>query len=206
MEEKKTLKAVDRILEECNVDVIDQILLHFPAPANNLPYSNSKIGSYKQSRIDSWRALETRYKEGKIRTIGVSNYMPSHLQDLIDNCEIIPAVNQIEIHPILTREKTRAYCKTHGIAIVGYSPLAKGLIFKNPTLESMAQKYNKSIAQIAIRWALQHEIISIPKSVHAFRIKENSNVFDFRISVKDMKTIDNLNNDLHAAWIPDNIP
>ena len=70
----------------------------------------------------------------------------------------------------------------------------------------MAQKYNKSIAQIAIRWALQHEIISIPKSVHAFRIKENSNVFDFRISVKDMKTIDNLNNDLHAAWIPDNIP
>ncbi len=185
---EETLKSFEESRQKLQLDYIDLFLVHWPIK-----------GKYK----DTWRALEKLYHDGQIRAIGVSNFKEHHLDDLLSSSEIVPAVNQIELHPRLTQEGIRAYCKEKGIAVEAWSPLMKARIFENPTLQNLAQKYGKTPAQIILRWDLDRDIITIPKSVTPSRIKENADVFDFSLEEADLKAIDALNQDERTGPDPD---
>ena len=143
-----------------------------------------------------------------MRAIGVSNYMKHHLEELLDQCNIIPSINQIELSPFnyLSRKETIEFCQKNLIIIEAYSPLTKGYKLKDLTLIKLARKYGKSTAQLLIRWSLEHQFVVIPKSSNENRIIENSDVFDFQISSQDMDFLDNLNEDLATSWDPTNSP
>ena len=143
------------------------------------------------------------YKDGKVRAIGVSNFLIHHLEDLIATAEIKPMVNQVEFHPHLTLEDLRAYCKKEGIQLEAWSPLKRGALLDNPVLKEIAEKHNKSIAQVILRWDLQHGVVTIPKSVKEHRIIENSQIFDFVLSTEEMNRIDQLNEDSRSGSHPD---
>jgi diketogulonate reductase-like aldo/keto reductase len=145
-----------------------------------------------KTRKETWKALEKIYKDGKARSIGVANYWIHHLQEILDSFEIIPAVNQFELSPFLYRKELITFCESHKIAVEAYSPLTHGRKLDHPSLRKIADKYNKSKAQILIRWGLQHGFIEIPKSSQKEHIIENSKVFDFKLNMDDMKTLDNL--------------
>lgn len=183
------LKAFNKSLEHLQMDYVDLFLIHWPVQGK---------------RKETWKALETLYKDGKCRAIGVSNYMNHHLVELIDHAEVIPAVNQIELHPYLftTRIETINLCRTSGILPVAYSPLVKGLKLHDPLLIKIAIKYEKSTAQLLIRWALQQGFCAIPKSAVAARVIENMKVFDFEISENDMEILNNLDENLTTGWDP----
>ncbi|MCC8037601.1 MAG: aldo/keto reductase [Bacteroidales bacterium] len=179
----RTLKAFDKTACDLGVDYLDLYLIHWPASA-------SQFDNWKDINRDTWRAMEHLYREGKIRAIGVSNFMPHHLDALIEHAEVIPAVNQIEYHPGQMQPETVAYCQARGIQIEAWSPLGTGRMLTNPTLQEIASHYGKSVAQLCIRWCLQHDVLPLPKSVTPSRIKENLEVFDFTISDADMARID----------------
>lgn len=187
----QTLAAFDNSLERLGLDYIDLYLIHWPVPA-------------KDMYIDTWRALEKLYSNGKIRAIGVSNFTVEYLERLMSESTITPAVNQIELHPHLSQVGLRDYCKKHGIVVESYSPLggAGGKLLDEPVLRQIGEKYGKSPAQITIRWHLQNELIVIPKSVTPKRIEENIDVFDFELSSEDMDAIDNLNADARVGSDP----
>lgn len=145
-------------------------------------------------------------KEGKCRAIGVSNYMIWHLEELLDNSSTVPAVNQVEFSPYLYQKDLLEFCRNHRIQLEGYSPLTKGHKLNDPELAKVASRYSKSPAQILIRWALQKEIIVIPKSSKRERILQNANVFDFTISPDDMNLLDSFNQDLRTSWDPSTAP
>lgn len=168
---------------------MDLYLIHWPVE-----------GKY----IDAWRALETLYKEGKVKAIGVSNFQIHHLEDLLKVAEIKPMVNQVEHHPCLTQEELHAFCKENGIQLEAWSPLMQGQILDHPLLKEIAERYQKSVAQIIIRWDLQKGIITIPKSTKEHRIIENSSIFDFELSGEDMKLISGLNENKRVGPDPDN--
>jgi methylglyoxal/glyoxal reductase len=183
-----TLKAFEESRRKLGLDVIDLYLVHWPVK-----------GKYKET----WRALETLYKDGKVRAIGVSNFQTHHLDDLLEGSEVVPAVNQIELHPRLTQEKVRAYCAERNIHVTAWSPLMQGNL-DVPLLQELASRYDKSPAQIVIRWDLQHNLITIPKSVKEHRIRENADVFDFELTPEDMRAIDGLNENRRYGADPDN--
>ena len=139
--------------------------------------------------------------EGKTRAIGVSNYEIFHLQEIFQNFDVIPSVNQVEFHPFLFQEKLLEFCKNNNIQLEAYSPLTRGQKLNHPTLVGLAKKYGKNSAQILIRWSLQHGLVVIPKSIHENRIRENIQVFDFHIEESDMKMLDALNEDLHTIFL-----
>ncbi|CAG8775935.1 1487_t:CDS:2 [Dentiscutata erythropus] len=175
-----TLKAADSSLSKLQTSYIDLLLLHTP-----------KCGP--QKRAESYRALQELVKQGKVRSIGVSNFEVKHLKGLIDNNpEIIPAVNQIEVHPWNTRNDIVAYCAKHNIVVEAYAPLAKGKRLNDHVIIEIAEKYNKSAAQILIRWCLQNNFIPLPKSVNKEHIIDNTKVFDFEIEKEDMITLGSL--------------
>ena len=136
--------------------------------------------------------MEDLYKAGKIKAIGVSNFLPHHLESLLQQCTITPMVNQIEFHPGYMQKETVEYCQKHDILVEAWSPLGNGKLLSNPLLQEIAQKYDKSVAQLCIRWVLQHQLLPLPKSITPERIKQNANVFDFDISADDMNKIDNM--------------
>lgn len=185
----QAIKALHKSLERLKMDYVDLFLIHWPVQGK---------------RKETWKALETLYKDGKCRAIGVSNYMSPHLVELLDHAEIIPAVNQIELHPYLytSRMETINLCRTSGILPVAYSPLVKGLKLNDPLLIKTALKYEKSTAQLLIRWALQQGFSAIPKSAVAARVIENMKVFDFEISENDMEVLNNLDENLTTGWDP----
>jgi len=167
---------------------VDLYLLHWPEPL------------YRQ---EAWKALESILKEGKARSIGVSNYYQNHLDELLSEADIIPAVNQVEFTPYLYLKELKDYCDNKGIRLEAYSPLTRGRKLKDSKLMDIAKKYNKSSAQILIRWGLQHEVIEIPKSSKEDHIIENSKVFDFTISEDDMALLDKFNEGLYLGiWNP----
>ncbi|MFC7391977.1 aldo/keto reductase [Scopulibacillus cellulosilyticus] len=185
---ESTLSAFNESREKLGLDYIDLYLVHWPVS-----------GKYK----DTWRALEKLYKEGYVRAIGVCNFKPHHLKDLLADSEYKPVVNQIELHPRLIQEETRAFCKDHQIKVEAWSPLMRGRIFDHPILTEIAGKYGKTPAQVILRWDLQHDIITIPKSVHEHRIKENADVYDFELTQGEMDRIDSLNNNERTGPDPD---
>jgi len=185
---ENTLKSFNNSLKRLNIDYLDLYLIHWPVS-----------GKY----IETWKALEKLYRDGKVRAIGVSNFLIHHLQNIMDKCEIVPMVNQIEFHPHLVQKDLLNFCKNNKIQLEAWSPLMRGRINDIPEIVNIAKKYNKTPAQIVLRWDLQHEVVTIPKSVHKERIKENANIFDFELSEIDMKIIDGLDQNKRYGADPD---
>ncbi|GIO04544.1 putative oxidoreductase YtbE [Brevibacillus reuszeri] len=186
---ESTLAAFDLSLKKLGLDYLDLYLIHWPV-----------AGKYK----DAWRALEQLYKEGKVKAIGVSNFQIHHLQDLMQDAEIKPMINQVELHPRLTQKEIRDFCKQEGIQVEAWSPLMQGQLLDNPVLKEIAERHGKSIAQVILRWDLQHGIVTIPKSTKEHRIQENADVFNFELTAEDMEKIDALNENHRVGPDPDN--
>jgi methylglyoxal/glyoxal reductase len=186
---ESTLASFDRSLKKLDLDYLDLFLIHWPVK-----------GKYKET----WKALETLYKEGRVRAIGVSNFQIHHLEDLIKDAEIIPMVNQVELHPRLSQKELLTFCQEQNIQLEAWSPLGRGKMLDDPTLKELAAKYGKSTAQIILRWDLQSGVVTIPKSVKNTRIIENANIFDFELTHEDMEKINSLNRDERNGPDPDN--
>lgn len=184
-----TLAAFETSIQKLGLDYIDLYLIHWPVS-----------GKYKET----WKALEKLYKDGKVKAIGVSNFHKHHLEDLLSEAEIVPTVNQIELHPLLSQEELRNFCKEKGIVVEAWSPLAQGKLLDNPVLTEIAAKYNKSTAQIILRWDLQIDIVTIPKSIKEHRIIENADIFDFELTAEDLEKINGLNKNERVGADPDN--
>ena len=177
------LRAFDHSLELLGMDYIDLYLIHWPVP----PY-----------RAEAWRALCHIYEQGRCRAIGVSNYTIRHLKEVLADSPLVPAVNQFELSPFLTRPALVDFCRAQGVQVESYSPLSRGAKLNDPIVGNLANHYGKTPAQVLIRWALQKGWVVIPKSVHRERIVENANVFDFSLSEEDLITLDGLNEDFHT--------
>ncbi|OAS88312.1 MULTISPECIES: aldo/keto reductase [Metabacillus] len=186
---ESTIAAFETSLRKLGLDYLDLYLIHWPVE-----------GKYKEA----WRALETLYNEGKVKAIGVSNFQVHHLEELIKDAKVKPMVNQVEYHPRLTQKELQAFCQKHGIQFGAWSPLMQGQLLDNQELQEIADKYKKSIAQVILRWDLQNGVVTIPKSTKSNRIVENANVFDFELSIEDMKRIDGLNQNIRVGPDPDN--
>ena len=183
----ETLKAVERSLASLNVDYLDLVLIHWPQPKSD----------------ETWLALEELYEQGKVRTIGVSNFHKQHLDKLLKTAKIKPMINQLEHHPYLTQKELAQTCQEQGILLQAWSPLAKGEVFQDELLKALADKYKVSVSQIVMRWQLQSGWSAVVKASSAERMRENLNVFDFEISDEDMKSIDCLNKDHRTGSNPD---
>lgn len=188
---EQTKAAFDASLERLGLEYVDLYLIHWPVQG---------------LRLDSWRALEELYKEGKCRSIGVSNYMERHLEELLKIAKVVPVVNQVEFHPYLYLKELQDYCMKKKILIQAYSPLTKGRMLNDPPLKDIAKKYQKSTAQILIRWCLQRETIVLPKSANHNNITENMEIYDFEISKEDMKTLDAFHRNMRVTWDPTTQP
>ena len=182
---EEALAAFERSLKRLNTDYIDLYLIHWPKPTPDCE-------NWKQLDIDTWRALEKLYKEGKVRAIGVSNFLPHHLDNILENCEVKPMVDQIEYHAGYTQEATVQYCKQHDILVQAWSPISRGRIFHDITLNELAEKYQVSVAKLALRFCIQNGIVPLPKAATRERMRENKNLFDFVISDEDMKRINTI--------------
>jgi diketogulonate reductase-like aldo/keto reductase len=188
---QSTLRACRESLDQLGLEYIDLYLIHWPV---------------KEKRLDTWRALEELLEQGKCRAIGVSNYTIRHLEELLEKAEISPAVNQVEFSPFLYQRDLLEFCRRQGIQVEAYSPLTKGQKLSDPRLVAIAENHGKSPAQVLIRWALQHELVVIPKSVHRERIAANANVFDFSLTAEEMETLDGCNEDFRTSWDPTTVP
>ncbi|KAF9548446.1 hypothetical protein EC957_006662 [Mortierella hygrophila] len=184
------LEACELSLEKLGLDYVDLYLIHSPNPG-------------PERRTESWKALQKLVAQGKVKSIGVSNYSVKHLKELLgSNPTIRPVVNQLEVHPWLTRQEIVSFCESQHIAVQAYSPLSRGHKLQDPMLMKIAEKYSKSPAQILIRWSLQKGYIVIPKSSHKDRIEQNADVFDFDLADGDMSVLDSFNSDYVSGWNP----
>ncbi|PTJ64869.1 aldo/keto reductase [Mammaliicoccus sciuri] len=188
-----TIKAFNDSLESLQLTYIDMYLIHWPCPEDGL-------------FIETYKALETLYKEGKIKAIGVCNFKEHHLDQLLAETEVVPAVNQVEFHPLFNQKALQAYCESKGIKLMSWSPLMRGGEWlNNADLQSIADQYNKTVAQVIIKWHLQQGRLVIPKSQNDNRIRENFDVFDFELSDEDLAKIDQLNTDERQFRDPDEV-
>lgn len=185
------LRAFDASLTTLGLDYLDLYLIHWPLQG---------------LRGDSWRALVRLLEEGKCRSIGVSNYTIHHLTELLESSPVVPAVNQVEMSPFLVQEDLVRYCRGKGIQIEAYSPLTKGFRLGHPAILALASRFSRTPAQILIRWALQRDLVVIPKSTRRERIEENAQVFDFEIGDDAMKALNSLDEGLRTSWDPTNAP
>ncbi len=177
--------AFHESLDKLELDYIDMYLIHWPANAKN--YTN-----WQKANADAWRAMEELKEQGLIKSIGVSNFWPEHLEALFQTANSIPAINQIEFHPGYWQPEVTTYCREKDIVVQSWSPMARGKVFGNEVLEKIALKHNKSVSQICLRWIIQKDVMVIPKSTHLNRIKENINLFDFELSQDEVLEIDDL--------------
>lgn len=168
------LKAVEVSLAKLDIDYIDLYLLHWPVP-----------GMY----VEAWQALEEIYAAGKVKAIGVSNFLSHHLQDLLPQAKITPAMDQLEFHPCLQQPGLRALLRQHNIALTAWAPLMKGKVLDIPELREIAGRYRRTASQVVLRWMIQQQIVMIPKSVNRPRIEENARLYDFELSAVDMAKI-----------------
>jgi diketogulonate reductase-like aldo/keto reductase len=179
---ENTRLAFEETLKKLDTDYLDLYLIHWPNPIAFRDH-------WEEANAGSWKAFEEFYQAGRIRSIGVSNFHPHHIEALLKTASVPPQVNQIRLCPGDIQEEVTSYCRSKGILLEAYSPLGTGAIFEVPVLQELAKKYKKSIAQICIRWSLQMEFLPLPKSVTPERIRENTRVFDFELSAEDVKTI-----------------
>ena len=184
-----TLKAFDASLKRLGTDYLDLYLIHWPK------------GELSK---ETWKAMERLYKEKRVRSIGVSNFLQHHLKDLLPSVEIVPMVNQMEYHPYLVQQSLLDYCNSKGIQYEAWSPLMQGHIFDLEVMKKLAAKYNKTIAQMVLRWDLQKGVVTIPKSSKKERIIANADLFDFEISQEDMNLLDGLDQGKRFGPDPDN--
>lgn len=180
------IEAFNKSIKKLNVDYLDLYLIHWPTLLNS----------------ETWRALEDLYESGKVRAIGVSNFKMGHLEELKKTARIMPMVNQIEVHPCFCQKELVEYCRENNIQVVAWSPIMRGQLLEVPLMMDLAEKYNRSIAQIALRWNIQNNIIPIPKSSHHGRIKDNFEVFDFKLSQEDMIKINKLDRGENVSSTP----
>lgn len=193
---QETIDAFNQSLSDLGLEYLDLYLIHWPRP---IKYRDN----YAEMNIETWKAMEYLYKSGKVKAIGVSNFLPKHLDELLNNCEIKPMVNQIEFHPGHTQDEVVEYCKSKGILVEGYSTLANGEAFKCQELIDLAEKLNVSVAHICTQYSIQKGIVPLIKSVHKNRIVDNLNI-NFTLSHEDMAYIDSINTCPQVNADPDN--
>lgn len=190
------LSSFEESLKKLQTDYIDLFLIHWPNPVKFRD-------NWQSANVETWRAMEELYQAGKIKAIGVSNFLPHHFEELKKTATIFPMVNQIFLAPGELQKEVVSYCQEHNVLLEAYSPLGTGKIFDVPEMQELSDKYGKTIAQIAIRWSLQHDFLPLPKSVTPSRIEENLAVFDFELSDEDMQRIDQLDGVVGKATNPD---
>ena len=184
------LPAFDATMEALGFETLDLFLIHWPMPA---------VGDF----VETWRAMEEVKATGRVRSIGVSNFQPAHLQRLFAETSTIPSVNQIEVHPYFTNDAVRAFNREHGIATEAWSPIAQGAVLTDPAVVEIAERLDRSPAQVTLRWHIQRGDIVFPKSVTRSRIEENLALFDFELTDADAATITGLNRDERRGGNPD---
>jgi len=184
--------AFHQSLKALGFDYVDLFLIHWPLP-----------GRYDGDFVSTWETLEEFYRDGRARSIGVSNFQPHHLRRLHQECEIRPAVNQIEVNPYLTQDDVRGFCAEHQIAVEAWSPLARGHALSDPTIDDIARRVGKTPAQVILRWHIERGDIVFPKSVTPSRIRENINIFDFDLTGEDVEAISALNRNERTGPDPD---
>lgn len=184
----KTIKAFEESLERLGLAYLDLYLIHWPG---------------EDAYLDSWRALETLYRDGKIKAIGVSNFQVHHLEKLLAETEVVPVINQIELHPKLSQKELREFCAKHDIKIQAWSPLMQGQLLNHPVVLGIAEKHGVSTAQVILRWDVQQEILLVVKSVKPERIQSNADIFDFTLSEEEMTALNTLNEDWRVGPNPD---
>jgi diketogulonate reductase-like aldo/keto reductase len=184
------IDSFDESLKKLQMDYVDLLLLHFPVTTNRRP---------------AWYRMEEIFNAGKAKTIGVSNYTVAHLEELLRESKIKPAVNQVELHVYLQQPELLEYCRKNNIVIEAYSPLAHGRRMEDLVLAGLAKKHGKSIAQIMIRWCIEVGTVPLPKSAHKERIEENLEVFDFSLDKQDMAKLAKLDEDFRTCWDPTHV-
>ncbi len=195
---QKTLDAFEETMKKLDMDYIDLFLIHWPNPI-------AFRDNWQEANAGTWKAFEELYNAGRIRSIGISNFHPHHIEELMKTATIAPMVNQIRLCPGDTQDEVVDYCRSRNILLEAYSPLGVGKIFDVPEMQTLAEKYGKSIAQICLRWSLQRGYLPLPKSVTPARIKENVEVFDFELSADDVQLIADLKGVVGYSADPDTI-
>lgn len=182
---ESTLRAFERSLKNLGLSYLDLYLIHWPA-------SPHQFAEWKQINADTWRAMEKLLRNGLVRAIGVSNFMPLHLEALLERATVTPSVNQIEFHPGYTQPECVAFCRDHGILVEAWSPLGRGRVLNHETLTGLARQYNRTPAQICLRWILQQGILPLPKSVTPSRMKSNLDLAGFALTDEDMQRLETM--------------
>lgn len=193
---KLTMRSFEESMNKLGLDYLDLFLIHWPNPIAFRDH-------WQEANAESWKAMEELYEAGKIRAIGVSNFRPHHIEEILKTAKIAPMVNQIRLCPGDTQDETVNWCRAHGMVLEAYSPLGIGQIFEVPEMQKLAEKYQRSIAQVCIRWSLQRGYLPLPKSVTPSRIQENLKVFDFELSDEDVQLIADLKGCVGYASDPD---
>ena len=188
---ESTLAAFDGSMRRLGLDVLDLYLVHWPQPALTR---------------DTWRAMEELYASGRVRAIGVCNHLVHHLEEMRHFAAVMPMVDQVEHHPGLQQPALREWCAANGIVLQAWAPVMRGRVFDIPELVAIGERHGKSPAQVSIRWILQHDVVTIPKSVHVERLRENADVFDFALSDEEMRVIDGLDRGERIGPDPDRGP
>jgi len=186
---KRVAEAFEESLERLDTEYVDLYLVHWPV---------------EDCYLETWCEMEQIYQSGRAKAIGLSNFMKHHLEDVLGMCEVPPAVNQVEFHPLLVQPELMKFCQLHEIQLEAWSPLIQGLVVEVTLIKELAEKYGKSPAQIALRWNLHHEVVTIPKSSKPHRIEENAQIFDFELSQDDMVRLDSLDEAKRVGPDPDN--
>ncbi len=193
---KLTMRTFEESMNKLGLDYLDLFLIHWPNPIAFRDH-------WQEANAESWKAMEELYEAGKIRAIGVSNFRPHHIEEILKTAKVAPMVNQIRLCPGDTQDETVNWCRDHGMVLEAYSPLGIGQIFEVPEMQKLAEKYQRSIAQVCIRWSLQRGYLPLPKSVTLSRIQENLKVFDFELSDEDVQLIADLKGCVGYASDPD---
>lgn len=187
-----TLRSFDDSMVALGLDVLDLFLIHWPVAGRGL-------------YLETYRALETLYREGRVRAIGVSNFQVDHLERVLEERDVVPAVNQVELHPWLQQRELRAFHAQHGITTEAWSPLARGALLEDPVLADLAAKHGRSVAQIALRWQIQERIVVFPKASSPERIRQNADLFGFSLDQEDLDRIAGLDRDFRSGSHPDQV-
>lgn len=195
---KETLEAFERTMDALQIGYLDLFLIHWPA-------ARGEAMTWQSINSGTWRAMEEIYRRGRVRAIGVSNFLVHHLVPLLARAEVVPMVNQIEFHPGYMQKATFDFCRSHGIQVEAWLPLGRGALIHHPVLVELAQQHGVTTAQIALRWCLQHGVAAVPKSLNPERQKQNAELFSFNLTPEEMERLDNLPQACFSGLDPDHV-